>query len=176
MRVLLYIVLMILFSPLLLIGIPFYFVPILLRRGKVSGTAFEAFNGRLVYHLLGRRPDAAAERLAKGLPATNPVCRILLFKPLILATRLSGHTPVYLRYPPPHPAPMGAMIGLRCEFTYGEAFTFGFPDTPDLAGGLEAYLEEHGLTLEEAVPFGARGEGRAPCGGLLLARPVAGTD
>ena len=56
------------------IGFGFYMVPILRARGRVSGTAYEPFNARLLYHLIGSRPDAAALQLARGLPATGRGC------------------------------------------------------------------------------------------------------
>ena len=115
MRMLFYTILMIIFLPLFVIGFPFYFVPIMLTRGKVSGTAYEPFNARLIYHLLGTRPDPAAEQLAKGLPGTNAGFRLLLMRPLVWASRWSGFTPGYLAYPPPHPVPMKAMVALRSD-------------------------------------------------------------
>jgi methyltransferase (TIGR00027 family) len=320
MKLLLYVLLMILFTPLFLLGFPFYMLPILIRRGKVSGTAYEPFNGRLLYHLAGSRPDPAALQLAGGLPATNAGFMFLLVKPIVWVSRVSGHVPAILVYPPPHPSPMSAMVAARCEFldqamidhahggaqvvilgagfdtrayglledrdvtifevdqpgtqavkraaiekagldasqvtfvscdfnrqgwldalvehgfdlekrtfilweavtmyleahaiestlrsvatlppesriafdfvsrewledtfagkmarwavraTYGEAFIFGFPVTPDRPEGVGNYLEEHGLALESSASFGGDGKGRAPCGGLALAVKVS---
>ncbi len=64
----LYVLLILLLTPVILIGFPFYMIPIVLKRGTVSGTTYEPFNGRLLYHLLGGRPDPAALKLAGGLP------------------------------------------------------------------------------------------------------------
>jgi methyltransferase (TIGR00027 family) len=116
MRFLFYIFLMTLFSPLLLVGLPFYMVPIMQTRGRVSGTTYEPFNGRLLYHLMGTRPDPAALQLAAGLPAMGPVAMLLMVKPLILASKISGYIPAMVQYPPPYPAPFSAMMGARCEF------------------------------------------------------------
>ena len=73
MKLFFYVLLMLLLLPVFLLGFFFYMVPILLSRGKISGTAYEPFNGRLLYHLWGSRHDAAALQLAGGLPATNHV-------------------------------------------------------------------------------------------------------
>lgn len=116
MKLFLYALLMVVLLPILIFGFPFYMVPILLSRGKVSGTTYEPFNGRLLYHLSGSRPDAAALQLAGGLPATNRVFMGLLVRPIVWASRISGYRPVLLEYPPPWPTPMSAMIGARCEF------------------------------------------------------------
>jgi len=53
MKLFIYALLMVLLLPLFLLGFPFYMVPILLGRKRVSGTAYGPFNGRLVYHLSG---------------------------------------------------------------------------------------------------------------------------
>jgi methyltransferase (TIGR00027 family) len=116
MKLFIYALLMVLLLPIFLLGFPFYMVPILLSRGKVSGTTYEPFNGRLLYHLSGSRPDAAALQLAGGLPATNRVFMGLLVRPIVWASRISGYRPVLLDYPPPRPTPMSAMIAARCEF------------------------------------------------------------
>ena len=68
--------------PVFLLEYPFYQVPILFVRGRVSGTTYEPFNMRLLYHLLGSRPDDAALWLARGLPATNRAVMALLIKPM----------------------------------------------------------------------------------------------
>ena len=116
MKLFIYALLMVMLLPVFLLGFPFYMVPILRSRKKVSGTAYEPFNGRLLYHLSGSRPDNAALQLAGGLPATNRVFMVLLVRPIIWASRISGYKPVLLEYPPPRPTPMSAMIGARCEF------------------------------------------------------------
>ena len=116
MKLLIYALLMVLLLPVFLLGFPFYMVPILLSRKRVSGTTYEPFNGRLVYHLSGGRPDPAALQLAGGLPATNRVCMSLIVRPIVWVSRISGYKPVFLDYPPPRPTPMGAMVGARCEF------------------------------------------------------------
>lgn len=111
-----YALLIFLLFPVFLLGFPFYMVPILLSRGKISGTAYEPFNGRLLYHLQGSRPDAAALQLAAGLPATNRVFMGLFVRPMVWVSRITDYLPDFLDYPPPRPTPMSAMIGARCEF------------------------------------------------------------
>jgi hypothetical protein len=92
-RLFLYALLIALLLPVLLLGYPFYQIPILLRRGKVLGTTYEPFNGRLLYHLMGSRPDAATLKLARGLPATNLAFMTLMMWPLVWASRLTGYLP-----------------------------------------------------------------------------------
>jgi len=116
MKLLLYAVLLLLITPLILVGLIFYMGPILFSRGKVSGTAYEPFNARLLYHLVGNRPDPAALQLAGGLPATNRVVMGLMIKPMAWASRFSGFIPSLFQYPPATPTPMTALIGARCEF------------------------------------------------------------
>ncbi len=116
MKLFIYALLMVLLLPVFLLGFPFYLIPILLSRKRVSGTAYEPFNGRLIYHLKGSRPDPEALQLAGGLPATNRMCMSLLIRPIVWASRNSGYEPVLLQYPPPRPTPMSAMVGARCEF------------------------------------------------------------
>jgi methyltransferase (TIGR00027 family) len=116
MKLFIYALLMFLLLPVFLLGFPFYMVPILLSRGKVSGTAYEPFNGRLLYHLLGSRFDPAALQLAGGLPATNRMFMGLLVRPIVWSSRISGYWPVMLDFPPPRPTPISAMVGARCEF------------------------------------------------------------
>lgn len=116
MRVLIYTALMVVFTPLLLLGLPFYLVPILASRGRVSGTAYEPLTSRVFLHLMGGRPDPAALALTRGLPATNRVVMILLVYPLVWATRLSGYLPPLFEYPAPRPTPFFAAVAARCEF------------------------------------------------------------
>jgi methyltransferase (TIGR00027 family) len=115
-KLLLYVLLTVLTVPFFVVGVGCYMVPILRARGRVSGTTYEPFNERLLYHLMGSRPDAAALQLAGGLPATNRAVMALAVKPLLWASRVSGYVPVFLQYPPPRPTPISAMMGARCEF------------------------------------------------------------
>ena len=116
MRRIAYIVLMLLLTPVLLIALPFYFIPIMLKRGVVSGTTYEPFSARLIYHLLGSRPDPAAMQLAGGLPATNRFVMNLMVKPLAWCSQITGYIPAMFELPPSRPITMRAFIGARCEF------------------------------------------------------------
>ena len=117
MRLLLDALFVLALMPLFVIGFPFYILPILVQRGRVSGTAYEPFNARLIYHITGRRPDAAAWQLAGGLPATSSaVFRTLGLQPFAWTSQLTGYVPSFVEYPPPRPITLGAMIGARCEF------------------------------------------------------------
>lgn len=116
MRLVFYSCLMLAFSPLLMVGMLFYFWPIMRVRGKVSGTAYEPFNARLLYHMLGSRSDPAAEQLALGLPAANGLVMALMIKPIFWASKISAYLPAMFQYPAPRPTPIAAMMGARCEF------------------------------------------------------------
>jgi methyltransferase (TIGR00027 family) len=116
MKLTLYALLMVLLAPLLLLGLPFYMAPILMSRGRVSGTTYEPFNGRLMLHLMGSRPYTAALKLAGGLPASNVAVMALMIWPLVWASRWTGYLPGFVQYPPSRPTPMSGMIGARCEF------------------------------------------------------------
>lgn len=116
MKLTLYVLVILLLTPAFLIGFLFYVIPIFISRGRVSGTAYEPFNSRLLYHCFGNRLDPAALQLAGGLPATNRIFMSLLLRPIAWAARITGYTPATLEYPPPYPTPMSAYIGARCEF------------------------------------------------------------
>lgn len=116
MRLLLYVLLNVLMVPIFMIGLTCYMVPILLARGRVSGTTYAPFNERLLYHLMASRSDAAALQLAQGLPGTNPGTMNLMIRPMAWASRVTGYVPALLQYPPPRPTPMSAVVGVRCEF------------------------------------------------------------
>lgn len=142
MRLLLYVLLNVLLVPIFVIGLGCYMLPVLLARGRVSGTAYEPFNGRLVYHLMGGRPDAAALQLAQGLPATNRGVMNLMVRPITWASRVTGYLPVMGQYPPPRPTPMSAMMGARCEF-------------------LDKAMRDHVSTGDQVVILGAGWDTRA---------------
>jgi methyltransferase (TIGR00027 family) len=152
LRLLLYVLLNVLWVPIYLIGLICYMVPILLARGRVSGTAYEPFNGRLLYHLMGTRPDAAALQLAPGLPAANRGTLDLLVRPMAWTSKVTGHVPGAFRYPPPRPTSEGAMVGARCEF-------------------LDKALRDHVGTGDQVVILGAGWDTRAY--GLLAGRGVS---
>jgi len=117
MRRLFYTLLMILFLPVLLVGLIGYLVPIVWHRGRISGTAYEPLNWRMLYHLVGSRPDPISFQLAQNLPATNPVFLWFMIRPVVLIARFTGYTPMFLAYPAPQDhTPLPTLIGARCEF------------------------------------------------------------
>ncbi len=138
--------------PIYVIGLGFYMVPILLARGRVSGTAYEPFTGRLLYHLLGTRPDAASLQLAPGLPAANRGTLNLLVRPMAWVSRVTGFVPKAFLYPPLRPTSEGAMVGARCEF-------------------LDKALRDHVAAGDQVVILGAGWDTRAS--GLLAGRDAA---
>ncbi|MEL6183268.1 MAG: SAM-dependent methyltransferase [Myxococcota bacterium] len=106
---------LVLLSPALLLGGILYALPILRRRGKVSGTAYEPLLGRLLYHGTGARPDPAAVALARHLPATRRAAPLLL-RPVLWAARMSGYGPSGLEYPGPSPATPATLLAARTHF------------------------------------------------------------
>lgn len=113
-----------------------YFLPVVAMRGRVSGTTYEPYNSRLMYHLLGSRADAAAGTLASHLPATHAGVQWTLLRPLAWISKLSGYVPVMFRYPPPKPVSMGSLISVRCEF-------------------LDRVMLQHGMACRQIVILGA---------------------
>lgn len=114
MRRLVFCLLTLLLAPVILLGLPFFLGPILWTRGRVSGTAYEPFITRLVCHLVGSRPDAAALALAPGLPATNRVFMRLILGPIAWACRVTGLDP--LGIPASEAVPVRAMVPARLRF------------------------------------------------------------
>lgn len=106
----------IVFIPFFLLGFFTYMLPVLLVRGTVSGTTYEPFNARLQWDLLGLREDRAARMLARGLPATNLITRLVIFRLLVLICRISGYISPPLAYPAPDPKALSSMMAVRTEF------------------------------------------------------------
>ncbi len=111
-----FILLNIILLPLYIIGVFAYMLPIILARGKVSGTTYEPYSARLFYELMGTRKDPAARMLAKGLPATNIFYRYFAFYPIVALSKLTGFTPVSLSYPAADPSKMATLMAVRTEF------------------------------------------------------------
>lgn len=132
----------ILVTPLMLLGLPFYFVPLIRTRGVVSGTAYEPMTARLTWHRLGTRDDPATEAIAHALPATNLGFDLLIMGPLLLICRLSGHTPKALRYPAD---PGAGFVGLMAART----------------GFIDELLARHGADVSQIVILGAGWDVRA---------------
>ena len=124
MRVVAYVLLAILLTPLYLLGAVCYFVPLYPRRGRVSGTAYEPFTGRLLFDLIGTRPDPFARRLAPGLPATNGAFMALMMRPMAWASRVTGFTPDAFTYPAEDDGAVGTLLAARTAFVDEALETF----------------------------------------------------
>ena len=71
-RLLMFSLLLVAFLPLLMVGMVGFTVRLKTRNRGISGTAYEPFVNRLLFHHAGTRDDAAAVRLAPHLPALSP--------------------------------------------------------------------------------------------------------
>ena len=93
MRLLLFILIEIVLTPFLLLGVLGYTVRLrLLNIPKgISGTAYEPFWARLMLHDAGVRPDEAASRIARHLPAISRLVEWLVVGPLGIGAKLSGY-------------------------------------------------------------------------------------
>ncbi len=116
MRKFVFYALSVLCIPFFLIGLCSFMLPVLLARGKVSGTTYEPFNSRLQWDLLGLRKDTAARALARGLPATNIVTRLVVFRLLTLICRISGYISPPLNFPAEDEKELSSMVAMRTEF------------------------------------------------------------
>ncbi|MDE2772712.1 MAG: SAM-dependent methyltransferase [Gemmatimonadota bacterium] len=117
MRVLLFALLAIVFSPLQLIGSLVYAFRVRfvnMPRG-ISGTAYEPYMARLLFHRTTSRNDEAAERIAPHLPALSPLV-LLMIETLVLAARWSGFRGSFLAYPGPRPSTLMTLISHRTHF------------------------------------------------------------
>ncbi len=102
--------------PFFLIGLFSFMLPILMVRGKVSGTTYEPFNARLQWDMLGLREDKVARTLAGGLPATNLITRLMVFRIIWLICRISGYVSPPLNYPAQDKQELASMVAVRTEF------------------------------------------------------------
>ncbi len=118
MRLLLFILISIILSPLVIIGLIVYTYR--LRRfsipQKISGTANEAYGGRLCMHIAGTRNDPAAYALSRHLPLFNKVIDFCMIKTMKLACRLSGYQGSMFSYPGPRPSNLTTMQSHRAAF------------------------------------------------------------
>ncbi len=106
MRLLLFIVVCILFSPLPILGLIAYTYQ--LRRHsipqKISGTANEPFATRVMMHAAGTRKDAATYALCGNLTVFNKFVHYTLIEVVRLASLVSGYKGSFLSYPGPRPS------------------------------------------------------------------------
>lgn len=142
MRMIFYALSNLLFAPLMFVGLFFYMIPIVIRRGRISGSAYEPFSARLVWHLIGVRPDTATLKLSTVMPATNPFSMWLLVRPLAWASLMSGFVPAALEFPPRRPLKLPSLITARTEF-------------------LDAALRDHVEAGDQVVILGAGWDTRA---------------
>ncbi|MBM40423.1 MAG: hypothetical protein CL483_00685 [Acidobacteria bacterium] len=123
----------VLYVPVLLVGVVIYMLRVLGTRGRVSGTAYEPLQVRLIYHLRGTRPDPVALELTRHLPATSWGFAPVVMTPFVWICKLF---PGLLRYPPPKPATFTDMMGVRCKL-------------------IDDALEEHVANGDQVVLLGA---------------------
>lgn len=87
-------------SPVILVGYLVWVGKIVVSgRSGVSGTAQGPLSARATEHLLGTRPDAAADRLIRVVPGVPRLGLRLTSGPLAFAHRLTGYVPKAFRYP-----------------------------------------------------------------------------
>lgn len=117
MRLLIFILVSLLLSPLLIVGTVIYMVRVAttLRRRGVDGTTYEPFTARLLMHDLGTRNDPVAARLAPHLTVTAPPVRALFSLPFQWAARLSGRIPTLFDFPP-KASRLTSLMTLRTDF------------------------------------------------------------
>ena len=126
----------VLYVPVLLVGMVIYMRRLGATRGQASGTAYEPLQMRLVYHLLGNRPDPVAFELTPHLPATDWGFLPVLISPFVWSIKLLGFIPKAFRYPPSNPTTFSGMMGARCKL-------------------IDDALEEHAAHGDQVVLLGA---------------------
>lgn len=116
LRLLMFSLLLIAFLPLVLLGALGFMIRLKIKNRGISGTAYEPFLGRVLFHHAGTRDDAAAVRLAPHLPALSPTVAWLLIGTMGLAARLSGYQGSFLSYPGARPSSMLSWLAHRTAF------------------------------------------------------------
>ena len=116
LRLLMFSLLLVAFLPLYMAGVVGFMVRLKTRNRGISGTAYEPFFNRLLFHHAGTRDDAAAVRLAPHLPALSPTVAWLLIGTMGLAARLSGYQGSFLSYPGARPSSMALAMVHRTAF------------------------------------------------------------
>ncbi len=117
LRLLMFSLLLVAFLPLFMAGVVGFMVRLKTRNRGISGTAYEPFVNRLIFHHAGTRDDAAAVRLAPHLPALSPTVAWLLIGTMGLAARLSGYQGSFLSYPGARPSSMALAMVHRTAFS-----------------------------------------------------------
>jgi len=118
MRLLIFLIMEIVMSPLKVLARGAYMINLLLKNRPlgISGTAYEPLIMRAFLHSAGIREDDAAYRLAPHLPALSPAIVWLGIDSLGLALRWSGYRGVTFAYPAVRPSTLGSMGIHRTDF------------------------------------------------------------
>ncbi len=118
MRLLIFIFICILLSPLLIVGLILYTWRIrhICVRQNISGTANEPYASRLLMHIAGTRQDDAAYRIAGHLPSFDKPSKFLTMEILGFASNLSGYKGSFFAYPGQRPSPLLGMMSHRTDF------------------------------------------------------------
>jgi len=121
MRLLLFILLNILLSPLIILGLIVYFYR--LRRHsipyRISGTANEPYAVRLLMHLAGTREDAVAYALSGHLPVYSKFVHFSLVKVWHFVLITTGFKGSFFSYPGPRPSNLATAMNHRTAFFDG---------------------------------------------------------
>ena len=94
-----YNLIVVLLSPLLVVGYVLYIIKFLQAGSASGGTAQAPLLGRWTQHNLGSRPDEPSRQLMEVLPGVSHLAMQLVFVPMLLAHRASGYLPKSFRYP-----------------------------------------------------------------------------
>ena len=116
LRLLMFSLLLVAFLPLTVVGMVGFMVRLKTRNRGISGTAYEPFVNRMLFHHAGTRDDAAAVKLAPHLPALSPTVAWLMIGTMGLAARLSGYQGSILSYPGARPSSIALMMSHRTAF------------------------------------------------------------
>ena len=118
MRLLAFIFVSIVLSPLFIIGTAIYMyrVLVVLVPKGIDGTSYEPYTARLLMHDLDTRPDPVASRLAPHLTVTSAPVWPIFSAAFRWATRLTGYLPTLFTFPPARPLKLMSVMALRTEF------------------------------------------------------------
>ena len=118
MRLLIFILICLLLSPLLIVGLICYTWRIrrICVRQNISGTANEPYASRLLMHIAGTRQDYGAYKIAGHLPSFDKLSKFLTMEILGFASNLSGYKGSFFAYPGQRPSPLLGMMSHRTDF------------------------------------------------------------
>ena len=121
LRLLMFVLLLVAFSPLMLLGFVGFMVRLKIKNRGISATAYEPLMNRLLFHHAGTRDDCAGVKLAPHLPALSPSVAWLLIGSMALPARLSGYQGSFLSYPGPRPSSSLLLVMVRRTAFFDEA-------------------------------------------------------